>query len=285
MDLYPSQSDLDHGTNQLHDFNPGFGPSVGTNGDRVFWTTVLPEGSVNVNPGAGRAELSVTDLPIRDFTRIPNSLSMGPSVPATVSLDLVWTGDVTRRVNVNDAAHGFAGNYAETQATISWSASEAGFTFTSNPASTSTSLFAEVGHERNGIFFPAAPGGPNAGAAEPQASGTAGDAATSPAAASGLPPPGGSLDSSLSVALGAAADARWSPPAQGGNSSAPGGSTAGTNGAASLSGATAAPGSSAGGTQAESAWTLPGVARTAGETSAIDSVFADVWANGLALAP
>ena len=47
----------------------------------------------------------------------------------------------------------FAGQYAETPATITWSASENGFTFTSNAASTSTSLFGETGHERNGIFF------------------------------------------------------------------------------------------------------------------------------------
>src|SRR5262245_11787502 len=153
MDLYPSQSDLDHGTNQLHDFNPGFGPAVNANGDRVFWTAVIPDGRVDVNPGAGKAEMSVTDLAVRDFTRIPNSLRMGSSISATVSIDLVWNGDVNRRVNVNDPAHGFSGEYAEAPATITWSASENGFTFTSNAASTSTSLFAEVGHEQNGIFF------------------------------------------------------------------------------------------------------------------------------------
>ena len=61
--------------------------------------------------------------------------------------------DVLRRVNVRDAANGFAGEFAETGAAVSFSATEAGFRFTSAPAATSTSAFAEVGHERNGTFF------------------------------------------------------------------------------------------------------------------------------------
>lgn len=75
-------------------------------------------------------------------------------MPSTVSFDVVWGGPVTRRVNVRDAANGFAGEFNESQATVAFSATEAGFKFTSAPASTSTSVFAEVGHERNGIFFP-----------------------------------------------------------------------------------------------------------------------------------
>jgi hypothetical protein len=94
-------------------------------------------------------------------------------VPATVSFDVVWNGPVTRRVNVRDATNGFAGQFNEDQATVTWSAhSDSGFTFTSEPGNFSTSVpevpgvngvtaplnfFAQVGHERNGIFFPSAP--------------------------------------------------------------------------------------------------------------------------------
>jgi hypothetical protein len=79
-------------------------------------------------------------------------------------------GRVTRRVNVQDAADGFAGIFNENQATVSWSVNSAsGFSFTSNPGNFSTSVpetpgvngvtaplnfFAQVGLERNGIFFP-----------------------------------------------------------------------------------------------------------------------------------
>src|SRR5262249_19645800 len=111
-------------------------------------------GSVQVNPGAGMAELHVRDLALRDYFNIPNALAQGAFVPATVSVDVVWSGPVTRRVNVRDAANDFAGNFAENQATVSFSATEEGFQFQSAPASTSTSVFAEVGHERNGTFFP-----------------------------------------------------------------------------------------------------------------------------------
>jgi len=100
------------------------------------------------------AELHVRDLALRDSFNIPNALAQGAFVPATVSVDLVWSGPVTRRVNVRDAANDFAGNFAENQATVSFSATEEGFQFQSAPASTSTSVFAEVGHERNGTFFP-----------------------------------------------------------------------------------------------------------------------------------
>jgi hypothetical protein len=66
-------------------------------------------------------------------------------------------------------ANGFAGVFAENQATVTWSETSAsGFTFTSKPGSFSTSVpevpgvngvtaplnfFAQVGFERNGIFF------------------------------------------------------------------------------------------------------------------------------------
>ena len=82
---------------------------------------------------------------------------------------IVWNGPVTRQVNVQDTANDFAAEFKENQATVTWSAkSSSGFSFTSSPGNFSTSLpegpgvngvtaplnfFAEVGHERNGIFF------------------------------------------------------------------------------------------------------------------------------------
>jgi hypothetical protein len=102
--------------------------------------------------------------------------SLGPTwergyFASTVSFDVVWKGPVTRRVDVRDAANGFAGQFNENQATVTWSASSAsGFSFTSNPGNFSTSdpeipgvngvtaplnFFAQVGKERNGVFFPA----------------------------------------------------------------------------------------------------------------------------------
>jgi hypothetical protein len=120
----------------------------------------IPDDAVQVHPGAGKAELHVTNLPIEDYFNLPNALRDGPEVDATVSFDVVWSGPVTRRVSVTDGTNGdqFTGEFAEDQATVTWSGSnEQGFRFRSNPGDFSTSAprraFAEVGHEGNGIFF------------------------------------------------------------------------------------------------------------------------------------
>jgi hypothetical protein len=130
-----------------------------------MWTVAIPDQDVKVNFAAGRAEMHVHDLAVEDYFTFPNSSIPGNEVDATVSFDVVWGGPVTRLVNVRDAANGFAGTFAENQATITWSASnEEGFVFVSDPGNFKTSVpeggpFAELGHERNGIFFPAGPSG------------------------------------------------------------------------------------------------------------------------------
>jgi hypothetical protein len=150
-------------------------------GTRVFWTAVIPDSDVQIEPGAGRAEMHVRNLAILNYYSptgfVATSFAVGPqwqttSVPATTSFDVVWNGPVTRRVNVKDTVNDFAGEFNENQATVTWSAqSSSGFSFTSNPGNFSTSVpgnfFAQVGQERNGNFFPggggaAAPPGPTA---------------------------------------------------------------------------------------------------------------------------
>jgi hypothetical protein len=116
----------------------------------------LDDGAVDVEPGAGRASLRATDLHILDFFNIPNALfHTGPSpVAATVSFDVEWTGPVTDRSTVRDATNHFEGRFFSTSAQISWSGTNAnGFGFVSDPMATSHSVFAEIGEERNGVFF------------------------------------------------------------------------------------------------------------------------------------
>ena len=153
MDTYQGQFDFVNFATQNHDFDPGF------SSQNVFWTVVLPNDSVVVNPGTGAAELHVHDLHIRDYSNFPNAAALGPYVDATVSFDVVWGGPASPAVRVRDEANGFAGDFRENQATVVFSATEAGLTFTTDPVSTQTSVFAEVGHERNGIFFPQGRGG------------------------------------------------------------------------------------------------------------------------------
>ncbi len=175
--------DLAGNTTQIHDINLGFGPSVrpvdsGNGfGTRVLWTAVIPDRDVEVDPGSGRAEMHVRNLAALDYAATGSAaeVALGPdwqtaSVPALVSFDVVWNGPVTERVHVKDAANGFAGEFSENQATVTWSVkSSSGFAFRSNPGSFATSVpedpkvngvsaplnfFAEVGRERNGVFFP-----------------------------------------------------------------------------------------------------------------------------------
>jgi hypothetical protein len=110
--------------------------------------------------GAGKAEMRVTNLHLEDYFNFPNGLADGHEVDATVSFDMVWAGPVTRRIEVEHGTNGnrFAGEFLEDHATVTWSGSnELGFRFRANPGNFSTSVpgraFAELGHERNGVFF------------------------------------------------------------------------------------------------------------------------------------
>lgn len=95
----------------------------------------------------------IADLDVLDYTNIPNALSLGAAVPADLTYELRWSGPITREVGFRDATNGFRGLYLENQAALSWTASRAGFTFASDPANTSTSVFAQLGRESNGIFL------------------------------------------------------------------------------------------------------------------------------------
>jgi len=133
---------------QLNDMNPGI-TSTG-----LFWTTAIPTGSVSVNPGNGRASLRVSNIVVTDYGDYGNALFGGgpPPVPATLSFDVQWFG-VGERANVVNPADGFAGEFVRNSAQMAWSATVGDYSFVSGPASTSSSIFAEVGHERNGVFF------------------------------------------------------------------------------------------------------------------------------------
>lgn len=112
----------------------------------------MPNDSVRVNFGAGEASIKVADLDLEDYGNIVNALMDGPSVPAMASYHIRWHG-VNRVDEVSDPVNHFQGRFIENSATIEWSASEEGFTFVSDPADTTTTEFALIGRERNGVFF------------------------------------------------------------------------------------------------------------------------------------
>jgi hypothetical protein len=126
--------------------NPGIEP----NG--LFWTAALPPGSVKVDFNHGRAELRAHEARIRDFFTFTNSLFGGPSEPATVSFEVHWGGNAPHDVVVDPVAQ-LRGEFIRNSAQMEWSATVGDYTFESKRASTSSSAFAEIGREQNGVFF------------------------------------------------------------------------------------------------------------------------------------
>jgi hypothetical protein len=202
-------------------------PSNNAFGARVFWTAVIPDEDVQIHPGVGTAEMHIRDLPLLDYYSPAGTgdlASLGPTwqtgyFNASINIDVVWNGPVTRRVNVKDAANGFAGTFNENQATVQWSVeSTSGFEFVSNPGNFSTSepevpgvngvtaplnFFAQVGHERNGIFFPS-------GGEHDQALSLAA-ATAAPASASGWNGNDGMAAPALGGNAGQSGSQAWSP--------------------------------------------------------------------------
>jgi len=97
------------------------------------------------------AHLDVDDLALFDYFSIGNALSDGSSIDASVSYSIRWSEDGTP-LTIDDGAN-FHFDGRRTKGFISWSAHEAGFSFQSDPASTTVTNFALVGRERNGVFY------------------------------------------------------------------------------------------------------------------------------------
>jgi len=125
----PAAPDFVNFSNQVHDFDPG----IAANG--LFWTVALPPGSVQSNPGSGAASLVVHNQPVLDYHNIPNALLQGPSNPATVSFTVNWQKG-SQKINTRNPTEGFAVQLVQNTATMTWSATTQGVTYTSGPEDT-----------------------------------------------------------------------------------------------------------------------------------------------------
>jgi hypothetical protein len=133
--------------------NPSTFPPTG-----LFWTIAIPSDGINVNLGAGSASMEAENVPILDYGDIGNALFGGgpPPIPGLVSFRVTWSG-VNERVNIKNTDPiygGFAGEFVRNAAQMEWNAVVGDLTFVSDPLETSSSSFAQIGHERNGSFFP-----------------------------------------------------------------------------------------------------------------------------------
>jgi hypothetical protein len=131
----------------VSDFNPGITEAG------LFWTTRLPQSSVDVDLGDATARLAVSGLDVEDYGNVVNALQDGPSEEAEVSYRVRWRHELDR-FSAHDDANDFGGRFIQTEATIEWSARKPGFRFRSDPAASSTTVLAFIGRERNGVYFP-----------------------------------------------------------------------------------------------------------------------------------
>jgi hypothetical protein len=98
-----------------------------------------------------------SNVPVFDYGNIGNALFGGgpAAVPGHVSFTAAWSG-VNERVNIKNTDPvfgGYAAEFVRNSAQLEWIATVGDFQFVSAPLATSSSSFAELGHERNGSFF------------------------------------------------------------------------------------------------------------------------------------
>jgi hypothetical protein len=96
----------------------------------------------------------VRDLPSRDYHDLVNAISLGPFLPGVVSFRVEWASSSDKR-HFHDAGSSFDATVVLNSAKAWWEGETSEARYVADDISTSASLFAEVGHERNGVYFPA----------------------------------------------------------------------------------------------------------------------------------
>ncbi len=146
-----------------HSYDPGLSES------EVVWTTEIPEDGVDFSSSDEAASLHVKNVLAFDTFTVANSLDqhhpMGSKLNAIInSLRIDWSRTITRRSHT-DCVDAFRGNFFEDSATIEVTATtlpvpasecppqqaRSGFRFVSSR--TTAVHFAQIGRERNGVFF------------------------------------------------------------------------------------------------------------------------------------
>lgn len=137
---------------QIHDLNPTAFPPVG-----LFWTIEIPLRGVEVQFDEGSARMEARHVPIIDYGMIGNALfAGGPTpVPGEVSFKVVWSGagESVNVRNTDPVFGGFEGEFIRNSAQMEWRGTVGDLEFESDPLRTSSSSFAEIGREQNGVYF------------------------------------------------------------------------------------------------------------------------------------
>ena len=118
----------------------------------LFWTLALRSSDVRFTMSDRRAVMKVRGVPLIDTFQF-----FGPSdTPATVDFDVEWraTGPAETRGSGSPGQEGaWRGEIAPAVSTFTCSAAEIGFEFECRDGSSSNGGYAQIGHERNGVFL------------------------------------------------------------------------------------------------------------------------------------
>ena len=123
----------------------------------LFWTVPIMPDAIEMNLAAGTARFHMTDMAIPDFHDFANSIgSAKPPIPtsqASATFDVRWQAR-TPAIPLSDPVAGYAGDFRDSQATISWSVEQPSqhFRFVTDNAATKT-VGGVMGRERNGTYF------------------------------------------------------------------------------------------------------------------------------------
>jgi len=142
-------SDPANASTQYHDYNPGIPETPGG----LFWTTFIDPDHVDWDDDLESAKWKENNFSLFDFHDFGNAFNDGPHPPARVTMSMKWFDAGSRR-RVRNTDDQFDLLWRPTSVSIAWSGrTQGGGGFTSDAASTSTTLFGMLGRERNGIFF------------------------------------------------------------------------------------------------------------------------------------
>jgi hypothetical protein len=141
----------------------------GLSATTVFWAVAIPNGSAHVDLDSGSASLHAKNICVFDAFTVANSImgvnrTVNPVQGIINSLEIEWSGTGGTPTAANEPVNQMRGAFVEDTARIEVTATTPrtamtalsnghGFRFVSDPASTSVSHFALIGHEQNGIFF------------------------------------------------------------------------------------------------------------------------------------
>ena len=95
--------------------------------------------------------MGVRNVETEDYHEFVNAVLDGPSLEGIVSFRADWAASKQKR-RFHNAAQQYDGNMVLTSASCSWTGNNGVATYTSSPGG-QTSVGAQVGQVRNGVFF------------------------------------------------------------------------------------------------------------------------------------